>query len=53
MREVVMACRGSRQATIHPGAGRQSAASSSFTGIYPFVRSYQVRLIGIAKPARC
>jgi len=33
-------------------AGRVDAAFSSFTGIYPFVKSGRVRLLGIAKPAR-
>lgn len=33
-------------------AGRVDAAFSSFTGIYPFVKSGQVRLLGIAKPTR-
>ena len=33
-------------------AGRVDAAFSSFTGIYPFIKSGQVRLLGIAKPTR-
>jgi tripartite-type tricarboxylate transporter receptor subunit TctC len=33
-------------------AGRVDVAFSSFTGIYPFVKSGQVRLLGIAKPTR-
>lgn len=33
-------------------AGRVNAAFSSFTGIYPFVKSGQLRLLGIAKPTR-
>ena len=33
-------------------AGRVDAAFSSFTGIFPFVKSGQVRLLGIAKAAR-
>lgn len=33
-------------------AGRVDAAFSSFTGIYPFVKSGQVRLLGIAKDKR-
>jgi len=33
-------------------ANRVDAAFSSFTAIYPFVKSGQVRLLGIAKPTR-
>jgi tripartite-type tricarboxylate transporter receptor subunit TctC len=33
-------------------AGRVNAAFSSFTGIYPFVQSGRVRLLGIAKATR-
>lgn len=33
-------------------AGRVDTAFSSFTGIYPFIKSGQVRLLGIAKPTR-
>ena len=33
-------------------AGRVDAAFSSFTGVYPFVKSGQLRLLGIAKPTR-
>lgn len=33
-------------------AGRVDAAFSSFTGIYPFIKGGQVRLLGIAKPTR-
>lgn len=33
-------------------AGRVNAAFSSFTGIYPFVQSGKVRLLGIAKATR-
>ena len=33
-------------------AGNVQAAFSSFTGIYPFVTSGRVRLLGIAKPTR-
>ncbi len=33
-------------------SGRVDAAFSSFTGIYPFVKSGQLRLLGIAKPTR-
>jgi tripartite-type tricarboxylate transporter receptor subunit TctC len=33
-------------------AGRVDAAFSSFTGMYPFIKSGKVRLLGIAKPER-
>lgn len=33
-------------------AGRVDAAISSFTGIYPFVKSGQVRILGVARPTR-